>query len=56
MFDISEARMNYFTKVGIIVNNSIQSLVDACDIIVLAVKVRCEPDALIYSRIFCSRC
>lgn len=56
MFDISEARMNYFTKVGIIVNNSIQSLVDACDIIVLAVKVRCEPVALIYSRIFCSRC
>ena len=56
VFDISEARMNYFTKVGIIVNNSIQSLVDACDIIVLAVKVRCEPVALTYSRIFCSRC
>lgn len=43
VFDISEARMNYFTKIGIIVNNSIQSLVDACDIIVLAVK----PDILL---------
>lgn len=56
VFDISEARMNYFTKVGIIVNNSIQSLVDSCDIIVLAVKVRIKPTALIYSRIFCSLC
>ena len=39
VFDISESRMNHFRSVGIIVNNSIQSLVDSCDIIVLAVKV-----------------
>lgn len=55
VFDISEARMNYFTKIGIIVNNSIQSLVDACDIIVLAVKVAVECNAVIYSPISCSR-
>ena len=39
VFDISEARVNYFNKIGIVVNNSIESLVDSCDIIVLAVKV-----------------
>lgn len=39
VFDISEARVNYFKSVGIIVNNSIESLVDSCDIVVLAVKV-----------------
>lgn len=40
VFDISEARVNYFQSVGIVVDNTIQSLVDSCDIIVLAVKVR----------------
>ena len=55
VFDISEARMNYFTKIGIVVNNSIQSLVDSCDIIVLAVKVEAECDTIICSPISCSR-
>ena len=40
VFDISEARANYFKSVGIIVNDNIPSLVDSCDIIIFAVKVR----------------
>ena len=39
VFDISEARVTYFKSVGIIVDNTIPSLVDSCDIIILAVKV-----------------
>lgn len=39
VFDISEARVNYFKSVGIVVDNTIPSLVDSCDIIILAVKV-----------------
>lgn len=43
VFDISEARVNYFKSVGIVVDNTIPSLVDSCDIIILAVK----PDILL---------
>ena len=39
VFDICEARVTYFKSVGIIVDNTIPSLVDSCDIIILAVKV-----------------
>ena len=39
VFDISEDRTKYFKSVGIIVNDGITPLVDACDIIVFAVKV-----------------
>ena len=39
VFDISEARVTYFKSVGIIVDNTIPSLVDSFDIIILAVKV-----------------
>lgn len=46
VFDISEARVNYFKSVGIVVDNTIPSLVDSCDIIILAVKVG------IWNRIF----
>ena len=45
MFDISEARMNYFTKVGIIVNNSIQSLVDAYNSILSTAAVYADTNA-----------
>lgn len=56
VFDISEARMNYFKSVGIIVNNSIESLVDSCDIIVLAVKVL-DFSVLFYSSLtYCLHC
>lgn len=43
VFDISEDRTKYFKSVGIIVNDGITPLVDACDIIVFAVK----PDVLL---------
>lgn len=39
VFDISEDRTKYFKLVGIIVNDNITQLVEACDIIIFAVKV-----------------